>query len=37
MHAKAVSSSRVPDYAVAALVVLLLVASGALFWGVLGS
>jgi hypothetical protein len=35
MHAKAVSS-RVPDYAVAAVVVLALVASAALFWGVLG-
>jgi hypothetical protein len=35
MHAKA-ESSRVPDYAVAAVVVLALVASAALFWGVLG-
>jgi hypothetical protein len=35
MHAKVVSS-RVPDYAVAAVVVLALVASAALFWGVLG-
>jgi hypothetical protein len=36
MLAKTVSSSRVPDYAVAAVVVIALFASAALFWGVLG-
>jgi hypothetical protein len=36
MHEKAVSSpSRVPDYAVAAMVVLVLVASAMLFMGML--
>ncbi len=38
MHDNVVSPpSRVPDYAVAALVVLVLLASAALFWGVLGA
>lgn len=36
-QAKATSTpSRIPDYAVAAVVVLALFASAALFWGVLG-
>ncbi len=38
MHAKAAAPpSRFPDYAVAAIVVLTLVASAALLWGVFGA
>jgi hypothetical protein len=36
MSAKVVSRSRVPDYAVAAVVIIALVASAAMFWGALG-